>query len=61
LINPEVNDLKPLKELVKRGLSSVEPTYSDLEAMERFYGLLGVSFVHEVSLSGNLFLVFLGL
>lgn len=47
LINPEVNDLKPLKELVKRGLSSVEPTYSDLEAMERFYGLLGVSFVHE--------------
>lgn len=47
LINPSVNDLRPLKELVRRGMLSYELTYEDLEELEGFYALLGVHFVND--------------
>jgi hypothetical protein len=49
LINPAIDDLKPLKELVRRGLSQQEAAYEDLPALEEFYGLLGIKFVNEGS------------
>jgi PAS domain-containing protein len=47
LINPKLTDLTPLKTLMARGLTSYETRYEDLEEMERFYGLLGIRFIHE--------------
>jgi hypothetical protein len=47
LINPAVNDLVPLKEVVREGLESYEKKYSSLDELEHFYGLLGVSFFEE--------------
>ena len=47
LINPAVNDLVPLKEVVREGLESYEKKYSNLGELEHFYGLLGVSFLEE--------------
>lgn len=46
LINPKVKDLRPLKELVHRGLGNYEVSYRDLAEMEEFYSLLGVSFTN---------------
>jgi PAS domain-containing protein len=50
LINPSVNDLAPLKQVVREGLNSYQQGYDNLEEMERFYGLLGVNFIHEGTL-----------
>jgi hypothetical protein len=47
LINPAVDNLVPLKDLIRRGLENYEATYADLDDLESFYGLLGVTFVNE--------------
>jgi hypothetical protein len=44
LINPSVNDLSPLKALMRQGLANEKGRYSDLHEMEHFYSLLGVAF-----------------
>lgn len=47
LINPAVDNLVPLKDLIRRGLENYEANYADLDDLESFYGLLGVAFVNE--------------
>jgi signal transduction histidine kinase len=47
LINDKVNDLRPLKKVIRDGLTSYKEKYGSLEELERFYGLLGIRFVHE--------------
>jgi len=47
LQSPNLNDLRPLKELVHRGLHEATITYASLEEFEYFYSLLGIAFTNR--------------